>query len=61
NVASVSSALIRGRADSSLAAAGGGCGSCKVGATGDSSSSLAPLFAGLALLFVRRKKTASHR
>ncbi len=56
NVGSVSSALIRGRADSTLTAAGGGCGSCKVGTTDDSASSFAPLLAGLALVFVRRRK-----
>ncbi|MEO7111665.1 MAG: hypothetical protein ABI183_14590, partial [Polyangiaceae bacterium] len=61
NVGTVSSPLIRGRADSTLTAAGGGCGSCKVGARDDSSSSFAPLLGGLALLFVRRKKKRISR
>jgi hypothetical protein len=58
NVGSVSSALIRGRADSTLTAAGSGCSSCKVAGThdDDSSSSFALVLGGLAMLFVRRRK-----
>jgi MYXO-CTERM domain-containing protein len=56
NVGSVSSALIRGRADSTLTAAGGGCGSCTVGSNENSAANFALFLAGLALVFVRRRK-----
>ena len=57
NVGSVSSALIRGRADSTLAATGAGCGSCVVGTgSGDSPWGFASVFAGMALLVTRRRR-----
>jgi MYXO-CTERM domain-containing protein len=56
NVGSVSSALIRGRADSTLTAAGAGCGSCSVGTSRDSTWSFAMVLGGLALVFVRRRR-----
>jgi hypothetical protein len=55
NVGTVSSPLIRGRADSTLTASGSGCGSCKV-ANDNEMSNLAPMLGGLALLFVRRRR-----
>ncbi|MGH7282993.1 MAG: hypothetical protein ACRELY_15825, partial [Polyangiaceae bacterium] len=60
NIGTVSSALIRGRADSTLTSAGSGCGSCNVGAKNDAMSGLASML-GLALVFVRRKKRAAVR
>lgn len=59
NVGTVSSALIRGRADASLAASGSGCGSCNAGTRGDTSGSrngVAALLAGFALVLARSRR-----
>ena len=59
NVASQSSALIRGRPDPTLAT-GGGCGSCAVGATPDANGWAYGLGAmgGLAVMSLRRRRGA---